>query len=68
MRISEELEETAGVLDMLEANKMFPGRTGTVANRSSDGGVSVLMSDSATSAPSVIDSFISGRLLVTTKK
>ena len=68
VRISEELEETAGVLDMLEANKMFPGRTGTVANRSSDGGVSVLMSDSATSAPSVIDSFISGRLLVTTKK
>ena len=68
VRISEELEETAGALDTLEANKMFPGRTGTVANRSSDGGVSVLMSDSATSAPTAIDSFISGRLLVTTKK
>lgn len=68
VRISEELEETAGALDTLEANKMFPGRTGTVANRSSDGGVSVLISDSANSVPTAIDSFISSRLLVTTKK
>ena len=68
VRISEELEETAGALDTLEANKMFPGRSGTVTNRSSEGGVSVLMSDSAKSAPTPIDSFISGRLLVTTNK
>ncbi len=68
VRISEELEETAGVLDTLEANKMFPGRSGTVTNRGSDGCVNVLMSDSANSAPTLIDSFISGRLLVTTNK
>lgn len=55
-------------LNTIEANKMFPGRTGTVANRSSDGGVSVLISDSANSVPTAIDSFISSRLLVTTKK
>ncbi len=67
-RISEELEETSGALDSLEANKMFPGRSGMVANRGKDGGVSVLMSDSANSAPTPIDSFISGRLLVTTNK
>ncbi|NCU80613.1 MAG: metal-dependent transcriptional regulator [Actinobacteria bacterium] len=68
VRISEELEETSGALDTLEANKMFPGRSGTVANRGVDGGVSVLMTDSADSAPTQIDSFISSRLLVTTKK
>ena len=68
VRISEELEETAGALDTLEANKIFPGRNGTVANRNSDGNISVLMSDSADSAPTSIDAFISGRLLVTTIK
>lgn len=68
VRISEELEETAGALDSLEANKMFPGRTGTVADRGSDGSVRVLMSDSANYVPTAIDSFISSRLLVTTKK
>lgn len=68
VRISEELEETDGALDTLEANKMFPGKVGTVSNRSNDGGVSVLMSDSGPSAPMAIDSFISSRLLVSTKK
>ncbi len=68
VRISEELEETVGALDSLEANKMFPGRTGTVADRGNDGGVRVLMSDSADSVPAAIDSIISSRLLVTTKK
>ena len=68
VRISEELEESAGVLDKLEANKMFPGRSGTVTNRSSDGGVKVLMSDSAKAAPTSINPFISGRLLVTINK
>ena len=68
VRISEELEETAGALDKLEANKMFPGKVGTISNRSNDGAVSVTMSDSAQSAPTAIDSFISSRLLVSTKK
>ncbi|MFZ9636707.1 MAG: hypothetical protein ACO3A0_02195 [Ilumatobacteraceae bacterium] len=68
VRISEELEETAGALDTLEANKMFPGKVGTISNRSNDGAVSVTMSDSAQSAPTAIDSFISSRLLVSTKK
>ena len=64
VRISEEIEEAAGALDTLEANKLFPGRSGTVTNKSEDGGVSVLMSDSANAVPTVINSFISGRLLV----
>ena len=64
VRISEELEETVGALDTLEANKMFPGKVGIVSNRSNDGAVSVTMSDSAQSAPTAIDSFISSRLLV----
>ncbi|MFM8504674.1 MAG: metal-dependent transcriptional regulator [Acidimicrobiaceae bacterium] len=68
VRISEELEETAGALDTLEANKMFPGKEGTISNRKNDGAVSVTMSDSAKSAPTEIDSFISSRLLVSTKK
>ena len=68
VRISEELEETVGALDTLEANKMFPGRVGTVSNRSNDGAVSVTMSDSAQSAPTAIDSFISSRLLVSNNK
>ena len=68
VRISEELEETAGALDTLEANKMFPGKVRTISNRSNDGAVSVTMSDSAQSAPTAIDSFISSRLLVSTKK
>ena len=68
VRISEELEETAGALDTLEANRMFPGKVGTIFSRSNDGAVSVLMSDSAQSAPTAIDSFISSRLLVSTKK
>ncbi|MFM8664308.1 MAG: metal-dependent transcriptional regulator, partial [Acidimicrobiaceae bacterium] len=68
VRISEELEETAGALDTLEANKMFPGKVGTISNRKNDGAVSVTMSDSAKSAPTEIDSFISSRLLVSTKK
>jgi DtxR family Mn-dependent transcriptional regulator len=68
VRISEELEETAGALDTLEASKMFPGKVGTISNRSNDGAVSVTMSDSAQSAPTAIDSFISSRLLVSTKK
>jgi DtxR family Mn-dependent transcriptional regulator len=68
VRISEELEETAGALDTLEASKMFPGRVGTVSDRTTDGAVSVMMSDSAQSAPTAIDSFISSRLLVSTKK
>ncbi|MDA2969032.1 MAG: metal-dependent transcriptional regulator [Actinomycetota bacterium] len=67
-RIPEELEETSGALDSLEANKMFPGQTGTVADRGNDGGVRVLISDSANSVPTAINSFISSRLLVTTKK
>ena len=68
VRISEELEETAGALDTLEANKMFPGKVGIISNRSNDGAVSVTMSGSAQSAPTAIDSFISSRLLVSTKK
>ena len=68
VRISEELEETAGALDTLEANKMFPGKVGIISNRGNDGAVSVTMSDSANSAPMAIDSFISSRLLVSTKK
>jgi hypothetical protein len=68
VRISEEIEEAAGALDTLEANKLFPGRSGTVTNKSEDGGVSVLMSDSAKAAPTVINSFISSRLLVTAQK
>lgn len=68
VRISEELEETVGALDMLEANKIFPGKVGTISNRSNDGAVSVTMSESAQSAPTAIDSFISSRLLVSTKK
>ena len=68
VRISEEIEEAAGALDTLEANKLFPGRSGTVTNKSEDGGVSVLMSDSAKAAPTVINSFISGRLLVSAQK
>ena len=67
VRISEELEETVGALDMLEANKIFPGKVGTISNRSNDGAVSVTMSESAQSAPTAIDSFISSRLLVSTK-
>jgi DtxR family Mn-dependent transcriptional regulator len=67
VRISEELEETVGALDMLEANKIFPGKVGTISNRSNDGAVSVTMSDSDQSAPTAIDSFISSRLLVSTK-
>ena len=68
VRISEEIEEAAGALDTLEANKLFPGRSGTVTNKSEDGGVSVLMSDSAKATPTVINSFISSRLLVTAQK
>ncbi len=68
VRISEELEETVGALDTLEANKMFPGKVGIVSNRSNDGAVSVTMSDSAQSAPTAIDSFISSRLLVSNNK
>ena len=68
VRISEELEETVGALDTLEAHEMFPGRSGTITTRGSDGGVRVLMSDSANSVPTAIDSFISSRLLVTTNK
>ena len=68
VRISEEIEEAAGALDTLEANKLFPGRSGTVTNKSEDGGISVLMSDSAKAAPTVINSFISSRLLVTAQK
>ena len=68
VRISEEIEEAAGALDTLEANKLFPGRSGTVTNKSEDGGVSVLMSDSANAVPTVINSFISGRLLVSAQK
>jgi len=68
VRISEELEETVGALDTLEANKMFPGKVGKVSNRSNDGAVSVTMSDSAQSAPTAVDSFISSRLLVSNNK
>ena len=68
VRISEELEETDGALDTLEANKMSPVKVGTISDRSKDGAVSVMMSDSAQSAPTAIDSFISSRLLVSTKK
>jgi len=47
---------------------MFPGKVGTVSNRSNDGAVSVTMFDSAQSAPTAIDSFISSRLLVSNNK
>lgn len=68
VRISEELEETAGVLDILESIQMFPGRNGKVAGRTDDGGVSVVMSDAANSAPALLEPNISDRLLVVTTK
>ncbi len=67
VRISEELEETTGVLDTLETNKILPGRSGTIAKHLNDGSVEVLMTDAVNSEPTALDSFISGRLLVTTK-
>lgn len=67
IRISEELEEATGVLDMLEANHMFPGRNGTIAKHSNDGSVSVLMADSVKSSPTEVNKFVSSRLLVESK-
>jgi DtxR family Mn-dependent transcriptional regulator len=68
VRISEELEETAGVLDSLEANRMFPGREGVVTNKSKDGEISFLMNESGSQDPVTVSPFIGSRLLVTTRQ
>ena len=68
VRISEELEETANVLDSLEANQMFPGRQGVVTNKSKDGEISFLMNESGSQDSVTIGSFIGSRLLVTTRQ
>ena len=68
VRISEELEETAGVLDILETNEMFPGRQGVITSREKDGETSLLMSESASPNSTVVSSFIGSRLLVTSRK
>ena len=68
VRISEELEETAGVLDSLEANRMFPGREGVVTNKSKDGEISFLMHESGSQDSVTVSSFIGSRLLVTTRQ
>ena len=68
VRISEELEETAGVLDILETNEMFPGRQGVITSRAKDGETSLLMSESASPNSTVVSSFIGSRLLVTSRK
>lgn len=68
VRISEELEETAGVLDSLEANRMFPGREGVVTNKSKDGEISFLMNESGSQDSVTVSSFIGSRLLVTTRQ
>ena len=68
MRISEELEETAGVLDSLESNQMFPGREGVVTNKTKDGEISLLMNESGSQDSLTISSFIGSRLLVTSRK
>ncbi len=67
VRISEELEETTGALDTLEANQIYPGRVGKITAHNDDGSVSVLMTESSDSKPTSIDRFISSRLLVTSK-
>ncbi|MFM7828720.1 MAG: metal-dependent transcriptional regulator [Actinomycetota bacterium] len=66
VRISEELEETEGALDRLQADAIVPGRVGTVKRLGNDG-VSVVMTES-NGDETLVDSFISSRLLVTTKK
>ena len=66
VRISEELEETEGALDRLQADAIVPGRVGTVKRLGNDG-VSVVMTES-NGNETLVDSFISSRLLVTTKK
>jgi hypothetical protein len=68
VRISEELEETAGVLDSLEANQMFPGREGVVTNKTKDGEISFLMNESSSRDSVTVSSFIGSRLLVTTRQ
>jgi DtxR family transcriptional regulator, Mn-dependent transcriptional regulator len=68
VRISEELEETAGVLDSLEVNRMFPGREGVVTNKSKDGEISFLMNESGSQDSVTVSSFIGSRLLVTTRQ
>jgi len=68
VRISEELEETAGVLDSLEANRMFPGCEGVVTNKSKEGEISFLMNDSGSQDSVTVSSFIGSRLLVTTRQ
>ena len=68
VRISEELEETAGVLDSLESNQMFPGREGVVTNKTKDGEISLLMNESGSQDSLTISSFIGSRLLVTSRK
>ncbi|MBM3805998.1 MAG: metal-dependent transcriptional regulator [Actinobacteria bacterium] len=67
VRISEELEETDGALDRLQADEIVPGRVGTVKRVGPDG-VTVVMADSSSSTETLVDSFISSRLLVTTQK
>jgi len=67
-RISEELEEAAGVLDILETSEMFPGRHGVITSRAIDGETSLLMGDSASQNPTVVSPFIGSRLLVTSNK
>jgi len=68
LRISEELEETAGVLDSLESNQMFPGREGVVTNNTKDGEISLMMNESGSQDSVTISSFIGSRLLVTSRK
>jgi DtxR family Mn-dependent transcriptional regulator len=68
VRISEELEETAGVLDSLEANRMFPGCEGVVTNKSKEGEISFLMNESGSQDSVTVSSFIGSRLLVTTRQ
>ncbi len=68
VRISEELEETAGVLDSLEANQMFPGREGVVTNKTKDGEIILLMNEAASQDSVTLSSFIGSRLLVTTRQ
>ena len=67
VRISEELEETAGVLDSLEANQMFPGREGVVTNKTKDGEIVLLMNEAVSRNSVTLSSFIGSRLLVTTR-
>ncbi len=68
VRISEELEETTGVLDSLEANRMFPGCEGVVTNKSKEGEISFLMNESGSQDSVTVSSFIGSRLLVTTRQ